>query len=79
MGQGFVDFGGSILRSDLRFEVGTERSSLYLFIDNVTNEDDVTTPSDDQGLFAAFGAQFDGLLGTRLRPRTIGAGLRMKF
>ncbi len=72
-------FGDDIIRADVRFEVGTESYSIYAIVNNLVNEDGVITPDNEQGLRQSAGASFSGQLGTRLRPRTYGLGLRYNF
>ncbi len=69
-------------RADLRFEIGDEKKSLFLFVENLTNEDAVMTANIlTEGQFAANGnvVSIDGALGTRFKPRTLGVGFRVDY
>ena len=72
-------FGDDLVRADVRFEVGKGDYSFYAFANNLTDEDGVVTPDNEQGLRTSAGATFVGQLGTRYRPRTFGLGVRANF
>ena len=73
--------GDDTLRTDLRLELGNERWGVYVFGENLNNEDGVVSPASSTFEFVsdAPAIPLDGIIGTRLRPRTIGGGMRLRF
>lgn len=73
--------GDDTLRTDLRLELGNERWGVYVFGENLNNEDGVVSPASSTFEFVsdAPAIPLDGIIGTRLRPRTIGGGVRLRF
>lgn len=72
--------GDETLRADLRLAVSRDFWEVYGFVENATNESGAVTPrtADDlNGLQALL--NIDGRFGTRMRPRTIGAGLKLRY
>lgn len=70
--------GDEFFRGDLRAEIGRDNWTVYSFIENVTDEDGVITPSGNGPLIAT-AAPVDGVLGIRTRPRTYGVGFRIDY
>ena len=68
-----------MLTANFRAEIQTESYSIYAFVNNFTNETNIISPAQDQGLFSLGAAEFTGDLGTRPRPRTIGFGVRFNY
>ena len=69
--------GDAVTEFDARYEVGRDSWNIYVFAENLTNEDGVVTPN-------LLGASFPpslirGVVGVRYRPRAIGAGARIRF
>jgi len=71
--------GDAVTRVDMRFEVGRDNWSLYVFAENALDEDGMVSGTAFTSIYPAAGLPADGLNGSRMRPRTIGAGLRYNF
>ena len=68
--------GDDVTRMDLRAEVTRGNWTLFGFVNNLTDDDGLISPSVIQGTFDAVGQPYDGALGGRWQPRTFGIGLR---
>ena len=76
--------GDDIVRTNLRLEVQSDDWwSVYLFANNVFDEDGAISPDRSSAVFAGNAVipptPLDGIAATRLRPRTFGLGLRATF
>ncbi len=76
--------GDAITRADARFEVAKDAWAAFVFIQNAFNEDGRVNPTvaSEPGSSAYLGnvlLPFEGLIGNRIRPRSIGAGVKFDF
>jgi iron complex outermembrane recepter protein len=71
--------GDSITQLDARYELGKGAWRLYVYAQNLTNEDGVVSPIRDGAELRSQGIPVVGKYGTRVRPRTIGGGVRFEF
>lgn len=71
--------GDDITRVDARIEIGRYNWAFFIFGENLTDDYGAISPSQLQIFFDLVGQPYDGTIGTRLRPRTIGVGFRYGF
>lgn len=65
------------IRMDARYELGRDRWGVFVYAQNLTNEDAAHTPSTAQTAFPPF--LLEGKMAARLQPRTLGFGVRYAF
>lgn len=70
-----------IVRVDFRLELGQDNWAVFAFADNLTDEDGAVAPTRDTATLINSPAAglLSGIPATRLRPRTIGGGIRLSF
>ena len=71
--------GDDVVRADARLEIGKDNWSVYLFADNIANEDGAIAPTRDAATLMNAGVPLDGVSAIRFRPRTIGIGFRANY
>ncbi|MDT9600844.1 TonB-dependent receptor [Sphingosinicella rhizophila] len=68
--------GDENIRVDARYELGRDNWTLFVFAENLTNENNPITPS---GFLTSLFPPDGGIVATRHRPRTLGIGARLNF
>jgi iron complex outermembrane recepter protein len=69
--------GNAINRVDLRYQIGRGSWRVFAFVNNVTNDEGAISPTDLDAFIPP--TERSGILATRQRPRTIGAGVSVNF